>query len=51
MLVSSKIFMYNHCCGETFPQKEVLTVLTTFLVTVAAGVVVHIICKWLDGRK
>ena len=42
-------------CGETFPQKEVITVLTMFVVTVAAdvtaGIILYFVYKKLEGRK
>ena len=32
-------------------RKEVASMLEQFVITVAAGVVVHLISKWLDSRK
>ena len=51
MLVRKCRPWYNQDAVDPFGGREVLNMnlLVTFIVSVAAGVIAHYICKWWDG--
>ena len=48
-VVNSQISLF-HTEGGEFPLSE-LEILVSFIVSVAAGIATHYICKWLDRHK